>query len=260
MRLAEKINGTRVDKGEIALFYLAQAGFYIKTAGNKIIVIDAYLSDAGERLFNFKRMIPSVISPDELDADLFLSTHSHIDHLDPDALPVIAENKKTFFIGSPDCEELYRQNCIAKERYCILKLNEEWKGEGISIKTVYADHGELAPDAVGMLIDIEGIKIYHTGDTCFSPNKIKESLNSDVDIMIAPINGQYGNLNASEACTLASLIIPKVIIASHFWMFLQHVGEGGIGDPTTFLKESENLPKDIKAMVMAPGELFKYSN
>ena len=154
------------------------------------------------------------------------------------------------------------RNCIGKTIFrkidiVLLKLNEEWNGKGISIKAIYADHGDLAPDAVGMLIDIEGIKIYHAGDTCFSPDKIKASLNSDVDIMIAPINGQYGNLNASEACMLAKAIIPKVIIASHFWMFLQHVSEGGIGDPTTFLKESEKLPKDMKAMVMAPGELFR---
>jgi hypothetical protein len=42
-------------------------------------------------------------------------------------------------------------------------------------------------------------------------------------------------------------------------MFLEHVGERGIGDPTTFLKEAEYFPKSMKAMVMAPGELFKYS-
>jgi L-ascorbate 6-phosphate lactonase len=258
MNLAEKINSSKVEKGEMALFYLAQAGFYIKT-DNIAIVIDAYLSDAAERLFNFKRMIPSVIKPEEIDANLYLSTHSHADHLDPDALPVIAKNKKIFFIGSPDCEDLYQQNNIPKNRYCILKLGEEWKYQGITIRAVYADHGDLAPDAVGMLLDVNGIKIYHAGDTCFAPDKIIASLNSDVDIMIAPINGQYGNLNASEACKLARSIKPKILIASHFWMFLQHVSEGGIGDPVTFLKESENLPKNIKAMVMAPGELLKYS-
>ena len=258
MRLAEKIKVLKVDKCETALFYLAQAGFCIKTAGSKIIIIDAYLSDAVERLFAFKRMIPSVIEPEEVNADLYISTHSHADHLDPDALPEIAKNIKTFFVGSPDCEELYRQNNIPEERYCILKLNEEWKGKGVTIKAVYADHGDLAPDAVGMLIDIEGIKIYHAGDTCFAPDKILASLNSEVDIMIAPINGQFGNLNASEACLLAKAIFPKVIIACHFWMFLQHISEGGIGDPITFLKEAETLPGDMKAMVMAPGELFKY--
>ena len=85
------------------------------------------------------------------------------------------------------------------------------------------------------------------------------SLNSPVDIMIAPINGQYGNLNAREVCALAGKIKPKVVIASHFWMFLQHVGEKGAGDPSTFLKEAESLPVDIKALVMAPGESFKHS-
>jgi len=259
MRLIEKINNKKVNIGELALFYLAQAGFCIKTQNDKLIVIDAYLSDAGKRLFNFKRMIPSIIEPEEIDADLYLSTHSHIDHLDPDSLPVIAKNKKTFFVGSQDCEDLYKQNNIPGDRYCVLKLNEKWNGIGLSIKAVYANHGDLAPDAIGMLIDIDGIKIYHAGDTSFSPELIKASLNSEVDIMITPINGQYGNLDAYEACNLAGLIKPKVIIASHFWMFLEHVSEGGRGDPTAFLKESDNLPKSIKAMVMAPGELFIYS-
>jgi hypothetical protein len=42
-------------------------------------------------------------------------------------------------------------------------------------------------------------------------------------------------------------------------MFLQQVSEGGIPDATTFLTESENLPKNITAMMMSAGELFKYS-
>ena len=259
MNLSEKIKEIKVKQGEIALFYLAQAGFCIKSAGNKIIVIDAYLSDAAERLFGFKRMIPSVIKPEEIDADFYLSTHSHVDHLDPDAISEIAKNSKTFFVGSLDCEELYQQNKISKKNYHILRLDEEWKGNEIKIKAIYADHGDLAPTAIGMLIDIEGIKIYHSGDTCFAPDKIKASLNTDVDIMIAPINGQYGNLNAFEMCKLATLLTPKVAIASHFWMFIEHVGEGGAGDPSTFLKESEGLSLNVRAMVMAPGELFIYS-
>ena len=37
---------------------------------------------------------------------------------------------KTFFFGSPDCEEPYKQNDISKERYIILKEGEEWDTEG----------------------------------------------------------------------------------------------------------------------------------
>ena len=88
--------------------------------------------------------------------------------------------------------------------------------------------------------------------------KIKASLSSPVDIMIAPINGQYGNLNAAKVCRLGKVIQPKVIIASHFWMFLQHAGVGVLGDPATFLKESVQLPENIAPMVMAVGEMFLY--
>ena len=67
-----------------------------------------------------------------------------------------------------DCEELYQQKQYFKTSYCVLKSDEEWTGNGIKIKAIYADHGDLAPTAIGMLIDIEGIKIYHSGDTCFT--------------------------------------------------------------------------------------------
>ena len=259
MQLIEKIKHLQVGINRIALFYLGQAGFCIKTADNRLIVIDAYLSDACERLFGFKRMIPPLLDAGELNAGLFLSTHSHADHLDPDALPVVAKNKKTFFVGSPDCEDTYKQNKIGGSRYKILKEGEEWNYKGIRIRAVFADHGELAPDAVGLMIEVEGIKIYHAGDTCFAPDKVKTSLNTDVDIMIAPINGQYGNMNAGEACALSAVVKPKIVIASHFWMFLQHVCERGKGDPSTFLREAAALPGEITAMVMAPGEFLMYS-
>lgn len=259
MKLVQKIRSTKVNKGEIAIFYLAQAGFYIKSSDDKNIVVDAYLSDACERLFNFKRMIPTVISAEELNVDLFLSTHEHADHLDPDTLPIAAKNMKTFFVGSPDCEKLYLANNLPIERYKIINNGEEWVTDGIKIKAIYADHSDLSPRANGLLIEIEGIKIYHLGDTSFSPNKIVASLSSEVDIMITPINGQFGNMDAKEACALAKIIKPKILIGCHFWMFLEHVCEEGRGDPVTFLKESFNLNKNTQTMILAPGELFMYS-
>ncbi|MGV8139661.1 MAG: MBL fold metallo-hydrolase [Mangrovibacterium sp.] len=109
----------------------------------------------------------------------------------------------------PIGRKVYIQNSLSNDRYKILKKGEEWKTNGIRIKAVHADHGDLAPDAIGLLIGIEGIKIYHTGDTCFTPDNIKTSLNTEVDIMIVPINGQYGNMNAAEACRLSSVVKPR---------------------------------------------------
>ncbi|MCO5239592.1 MAG: MBL fold metallo-hydrolase [Chitinophagaceae bacterium] len=254
--LIDKINNTLLQNGELALFYLGQAGFAIKAASGKLIIIDAYLSDAAERMFGFKRMIPPVIEASACNADFWLSTHSHIDHLDLDILPVIARNSKTTFVGAPDCKVHYDESGIAPERCVILEKGEAWNTGELLITAVYADHGELAPEAVGFLIEISGIKIYHAGDTCYCPAEILPCLPLDIDVMLAPINGQFGNMNAIEACRLAALVKPRIVIATHFWMFLEHVAEGGLGDPATFLIEAKKLPHEIHARVMAPGEML----
>ena len=44
-QLAKEISLLNVAKGTAAIFWLAQAGFAIKTSSNQLIYIDAYLSD-----------------------------------------------------------------------------------------------------------------------------------------------------------------------------------------------------------------------
>ena len=258
MRLTEKIINETAGQNELLLFFLGQAGFLQKTGDGKLIAIDVYLSDAAERLFGFKRMIPAVIQPEELNVDYYLSTHSHVDHLDIDILSAVAQNDKTLFIGSPDCEAVYLQNGIMHSRCRILATGDTFESPDLCVRAIYADHGDLAPDAVGLLVETCGIKIYHVGDTAFAPEKISQSLQTKIDVMIAPINGQFGNMNAREACQLAEVLKPDVLVACHYWMFLEHVIEGGLGDPATFLREAKHLPKSITPIVLAPGEMFRY--
>ena len=258
MTLAEKINNEVAGRDELLLWYVGQAGFLLKTPHGKVIAIDLYLSDAAERLFGFKRMIPAVIRPEDLNVDYYLSTHSHIDHLDTDILTTVAGCDNTFFIGSPDCEAVYQQYNIPHDRYTILQTGDSFRFADLTVRAIYADHGDLAPDAMGLLVETGGMKIFHTGDTAYTPDKIATSLHTDLDVLIAPINAQFGNMNVHEACRLAGVLKPKVLIASHFWMFLEHVGEGGSGDPASFLREATLLPKSITPLVMAPGEMLRY--
>ena len=72
--------------------------------------------------------------------------------------------------------------------------------------------------------------------------------------MIAPINGAFGNMNSAEACRLAGIVKPEILIPAHFWMFVEHNG-----DPAEFLEEAKKMPAGIKSLVMAPGEKFVYS-
>lgn len=259
MNLQNKINSTHIEPGSLGVFYLAQAGFCIKTTTGKRIFIDPYLSDACERLFGFKRMIPAPLQATEVEADLYLITHHHADHLDPDALPIILQRKETYFVIAPDCVAFFEEQHVPAARYTVVREGDQFEWEGILIRAIYADHGELAPDAIGYLLETEDLKLYHAGDTALRIEEITKSLSGSVDVMIAPINGTYGNMIAKEALQLAAALKPSILIPCHFWMFLEHVVPGGEGDPATFLNAASSLARGVSCRVMAPGELMVYT-
>jgi len=244
--LAQSIKLTTVRPGEMALFSLAQAGFVLKTSAGTTLAIDPYLTDSVERLAGFPRLVPAPIIPEALDVDFIAITHNHPDHLDLDALPAWA-GMNVRFVVAPDCTAALREAGIADERVSVLREGESCAYRDLTIHAVYADHGKLAPDAVGFLIEANGITIYNVGDSGFVPERMLPGL-PVVDIMIAPINGAYGNLNEEEACWLAALACPRWLIGSHTGMFEVHGG-----DPARFLEMARVL-KEIKALVMQPGE------
>jgi len=254
VRLSERLRATVVAEGSVALSYLAQAGFALKTSRGTVAYVDPYFSDCCERCVGFRRMSRPVIAPDELVPDVIASTHSHFDHLDIDALPVLARGRGTHFVGSPDCAESYDQAGLPPDRRTILSEGEATTVADLRMRAVYADHGDLAPEAVGLVLETEGLAVYDVGDSSYRPERILASLGGPVDVMIAPINGAFGNLDADEACRLAEVVRPRLLIASHFWMFVEHGG-----DPARFLAVAEALAPEIAAVVLAPGETLLIS-
>lgn len=252
MSVAQDISQTSVKRKQLAIFYLAQAGFCFKTSAGTRILLDPYLTDACNARFGFKRLIPAPMTIEEAHADLLVATHSHADHLDPDALPILAQRAELRFVGSSDCEVSFTGCGIPPSRFDLLRPGEQLQFRDVELQAVFADHGELCPTAIGVVIRVEGLVVYITGDTAYAPEKILASLGGvKVDVMIAPINGQYGNLNARDACRLAALVKPRVLIASHYGMFLEHAGAGG--GPAAFLREAAKLP-GVQGVIMAPGE------
>ena len=83
-----------------------------------------------------------------------------------------------------------------------------------TIDFVSCDHGAGAPDAVGVVVTVDGKKIYEAGDTCLRLDRVDEyKAKGPFDVMIAPINGMYGNLNATDCAKLADALQPKLTVA-----------------------------------------------
>jgi L-ascorbate 6-phosphate lactonase len=251
MNLAEAIRTARIREGELALFWVGQAGFILKDSNDRKLAIDLYLTDCGERLKGFKRISPKILSPTESDPDYYLITHSHFDHLDYDAVPVIASCGKTVFCGPASVVEKLRREHIREEQCIIMRPGDIVLFDGIKVTAVSADHGLLAPDALGYLVEMGGHSIYFSGDTAYRPEYNLSVSELKPDIAVVCINGQFGNMDALEGAKTAIEVGARLAIPCHFWTFAEHEG-----NPKIFIEYLETQGGVCRPRCMCHGEML----
>jgi L-ascorbate 6-phosphate lactonase len=218
-----------------------------------VLYIDPYFSDVVERVVGFKRMMACPVAADEAQVDFVVCTHEHLDHMDTDALPILAKNSETVFTGPIECIKEFERLGIPSSQFRLLEEGKMVKLGQVEVTGVYADHGDLAPDALGAVLNFDGIKVYHTGDTAYRPEEFRPALAMRPDILIPCINGRFGNLDAHEAAMLTALASPAVVIPSHFGMFVEQNGEPGV-----FLEECERRAPKTRRVLTQPGEEFLF--
>lgn len=229
-----------------------QAGFIIKSKTGKTIGIDLYLSDCVERVepdhVGYKRLLPKIINPSELLLDVLICTHFHRDHYDVDSVPLLMNNEKTILLCALDCFDDAKE----LDRTVFVKPGSNFENNDFKIHFINCDHGDGAPLAVGVIIEVDGIRILEVGDTCLRLDRKEEYLSfGSIDVLIAPINGMYGNLNYSECATLASALNPKLTIPCHYGMFASHHGDVGL-----FHEIMDKEYPNLKYLIMSQGEKY----
>ncbi len=243
--------------GETYLISTGQAGFMIKSKSGKLIAIDLYLSDYVEKLegnVGYKRLLPKLILPDELNADVLIATHPHGDHYDSDSMERLMQNKKTILYASVECKNLVEKQNIDGARVKYVEPNTNVKNGDFEIFFVPCDHGEGAPDAFGVVVKVDGKVIYEVGDSCLRKDyaKVIAEQFPNLDILIGPINGAYGNMDEVEFAEFASIIKPKNIVPCHYGMFASHGG-----NPGKFYQVMTKEYSSQKFTLMTQGEIIK---
>jgi L-ascorbate 6-phosphate lactonase len=221
----ESVRQFKVDKGSVALWWLGQMGYLIKTAEGTVLSVDAYLTNSckkiGETLgLNFDRRVPVFIEPEELEIDHFLCTHSHYDHADPETIGRLRKQAVETFVGPGLACETFCRCGVGKA-----KIQQVYPGGKAQVSDVLV-HGTFAMPTddsdlnhMGFVLAVEnGPRIYISGDTDYS-DLLAHVRKLEPDLMIVCINGGFNNLSHWEAADLAGTINPKVAIPCHYDMF-----------------------------------------
>jgi len=171
-------------------------------AGNVTIMIDPY----------------KITKQDK--ADLILISHNHFDHLSVDDIKNIS-TEHTSIVAAKECIDMIKGFSF-KEKIGI-SPGEEKTVKGIKIKSVPAYNlDKINPDTkkpfhpkednkVGFLFELNGITVYHTGDTDLIP----EMSDLKPEIALVPVSGTYV-MTAQEAAKAVEKIKPKIAIPMHY--------------------------------------------
>lgn len=216
--------------GSLAIWFLGQNGFLLKDETGLLVGIDLYLTNScaalrGDLPFRLDRQLPIFIDPEDLDVDVFVTTHSHDDHADPETLRRM-NHSGVVFVGPYDSVQRYYK-CGVNQSACRLIHPGEIidLGRGVTLESTFSlptDSTDL--NHIGVLLRYgSGISFYNVGDTAYADH-LSTLLPADIDICAICINGGYRNLGSVEAATVVHAIRPRVAIPCHYDMMVNNVG------------------------------------
>jgi len=260
MALMAVIRAAEVAPGTLALWFLGQNGWVVKSAAGIVVVVDPYLSDCcnpSRRGLDLRRRVPVPLAPEEIEADLVVCTHGHRDHADPVTLAALARSGKVArFLGPAETQGVFAAAGIDPGRRvpfwpnAVERLGDLVLTGTFALPTDTSDltHCGLVVAATG------GAKIWITGDTAWCDLLAEDGARHKPDVICVPINGGYANLSHWQAAELVVRVAPRLAIPCHWDMFADNSCEPrmfrsslvvkGAGERYHLLGHGENLVVD----------------
>ena len=202
--------------------WLGQAGLLFERGGVSVM-IDPYLSNYVEKVqpANYRRT-PVNDEAFNIDPDIMIFTHDHIDHYDPETAPVFfKKSEKPMSVLGPTSVRAKAMGDLCGQNYILFDTFTSVSLCGFVFTAVRAAHSD--PYAIGVVIEdtVENKAYYVTGDTLYN-SRIFESLpelSGGIDVLFLPINGVGNNMNMDDAARFAKKTHAMNVVPLHFGMF-----------------------------------------
>ncbi|MCP4109260.1 MAG: MBL fold metallo-hydrolase [Desulfobacteraceae bacterium] len=142
-------------------------------------------------------------------ADIILISHDHSDHCSPGDVAKIQQPETVIVTEKDSAKKLKGDVRIIKPGESVTV--DEIKIEGVPSYNVDKNFHPKQNEWLGFIVEVEGVRIYHAGDSDFIP----EMKDFKVDIAFLPVSGTYV-MNAEQAVESALAINPKIAIPMHY--------------------------------------------
>jgi len=199
----------------------------------------AFIIEGEKRIY----IDPFKLSKSFGDADIVFITHSHFDHLSVDDIKKVA-TKETIIVAPTEAKSK-----LASFNTFLAEPMKKYNLEGVEFETVHAynvkkERLNFHPKQnnwLGYIINAEGKRIYHAGDTDF----IEEMKSIKCDLALLPIGGTY-TMSVEEAIEATKAIDARYFAPMHYKALLGREDSKKAED--TFQKEVKNsiLLKEVQ--------------
>lgn len=262
MTLTQTIAETQVAAGEVMAWWLGGTGFVFKTPAGTQIYVDPYFSNCVANIFGVERAFPAPISAGEARPDLLIATHWHEDHLDPEGVPIVAQSSEAHFLAPPSCVSRMLGWRVPRERVSGLSVGQRFTFRDVTITAVAARHianvpGWESDDAIGLLLDFGGLRVYHSGDTEYDLRlrALAYDKAHPIDVCMLVINGAGGNMNTHEAALLGWQLGARTLLPMHHVLWKDFSGgEQATLDPQLFVTTYQRLGGTGEVKLIDVGE------
>jgi L-ascorbate metabolism protein UlaG (beta-lactamase superfamily) len=169
-------------------------------------------------------------------ADLICISHEHYDHCSPEDVAKI-QGPQTVILTEPQAAKKLTGGVRA------LKAGERVTHGPFTVEAVpaYNTNKKFHPQAnrwLGFVVTVEGLRIYHAGDTDLIP----EMGEVKADIALLPVSGTYV-MTPEEAAQAALAIRPQVAIPMHY-------GGGVVGTADDAARFAKALAGKVRVEVL----------
>lgn len=236
-----------IEPDQAALWSLGQAGYVIRSP-ERTVVIDPYLSDSVAKVNPpFSRCVPVPLDPSQLKSDIFIVTHDHLDHLDPETIDAYQHKDTTVFVAPRLASRKLLSLGIPQRNVTTIDCGVTHEIDGTTITGMFAVPTDASVvDTTGYRIEFQnGRSVYHTSDTAYSELLLASA--PQAEVLLVCINGKWGNLNAEQGAKLAARVNPRVAIPNHY-----DVMELNSENPKTFeyFARAENAQLQVRILEM----------